>query len=63
MASIDMHARSRPGTGLCSVAAAIFSDDGLDFPPTAHPIRELMTFSLIFSGVIAFFAWGAAKLL
>lgn len=62
MASIDMHARSRPGIGLRSLAV-IFSDDGLDFPPTAHPVRELLTFGMFLSGVVAVFVWGAAKLL
>jgi hypothetical protein len=61
MSSMDMRAQSRPGIGLRSLAV-IFSDDGLDFPPTAHPVRELLTFGMFLSGLIAFFAWGAAKL-
>jgi hypothetical protein len=40
-----------------------FSDDGLDFPPTLHPVRELITFSIFVSGIIAFIIWGGFKLL
>ena len=39
-----------------------FSDDGLDFPPTAHPVRELITFSIFVSGIVALIIWGASKL-
>jgi hypothetical protein len=28
-------------------------DDGFDFPPTLHPVRELITFSMFAAGVIA----------
>jgi hypothetical protein len=40
-----------------------FSDDGFDFPPTAHPIRELITFSLFVTSIIALLVWGGSKLL
>jgi hypothetical protein len=40
-----------------------FSDDGLDFPPTAYPFRELSTGSIFVLGVIVFVVWGAWKLL
>jgi hypothetical protein len=39
------------------------SDDGFDFPPTAHPIRELITFSIFVSGIIALIIWGGSKIL
>jgi hypothetical protein len=39
------------------------SDDGFDFPPTAHPFRELVTFSIFLSGVVALVVWGVSKLL
>jgi hypothetical protein len=38
-------------------------DDGFDFPPTDHPVRELVTFSMFVSGVIALLVWGGSKLL
>jgi hypothetical protein len=43
--------------------AFISSDDGFDFPPTLHPVRELVTFSIFVSGVIALLVWGGSKLL
>ncbi len=39
------------------------SDDGFDFPPTAHPIRELITFSIFMSGIVALIIWGGYKIL
>ena len=39
------------------------SDDGFDFPPTAHPIRELITFSIFVSGIVALIIWGGLKVL
>ena len=38
-------------------------DDGFDFPPTDHPVRELVTFSIFVSGVIALLVWGGSQLL
>jgi hypothetical protein len=38
-------------------------DDGFDFPPTNYPVRELVTFSIFVSGVIALLIWGGSKLL
>ena len=38
-------------------------DDGFDFPPSNYPIRELVTFSIFVSGVIALLVWGGSKLL
>ena len=38
-------------------------DDGFDSPPTNYPLRELVTFSIFASGVIALLIWGGSKLL
>jgi hypothetical protein len=38
-------------------------DDGFDFPPTDHPVRELVTFGMFVSGVIALLVSGGSKLL
>jgi hypothetical protein len=38
-------------------------DDGCDFPPTVHPVRERVTFSMFVTGVIALLIWGGSKLL
>jgi hypothetical protein len=40
-----------------------FSDDDFDFPPTAHPGRELFTFSLFVVLVMALVLWGGWKLM
>jgi len=45
------------------VGALRGSDDGLDFPPTAHPGRELLTASLFVLAVITFLVWGGWKLI
>jgi hypothetical protein len=37
-------------------------DDGFDFPPTDHPIRELVSFSIFVSAVLALLVWGGSKL-
>jgi hypothetical protein len=55
--------RSAPSTTKKPDDAVNFSDDGFDFPPFAHPVRELITFSLFVSGVVAFIIWGGLKLL
>ena len=39
------------------------SDDGFDFPPTAHPFRELITFSIFVTGIVALLIWGGSKIL
>lgn len=39
------------------------SDDGLDFPPTAYPGRELFTFSLIVLLIMLLAIWGGWKLI
>jgi hypothetical protein len=38
-------------------------DDGLDFPPTAHPGRELLTASLFVLAIITFLVWGGWRLI
>jgi hypothetical protein len=38
-------------------------DDRFDFPPTAHPGRELFTFSLFILLIITLLAWGGWKLI
>jgi hypothetical protein len=40
-----------------------FSDDSLDFPPTAYPFRELATGSIFILAAIVLVIWGAWKLL
>jgi hypothetical protein len=40
-----------------------FSDDDFDFPPTAHPGREVFTFSLFVLMVVALVVWGGWKLI
>ena len=40
-----------------------FSDDGLDFPPTAYPFRELVTGSIFLFAALVFAIWGAWQLL
>jgi hypothetical protein len=40
-----------------------YDDDGFDFPPTAHPGRELFTFSLFALLIITFAVWGGWKLI
>jgi hypothetical protein len=46
-----------------SVDVARESDDGLDFPPTAHPGRELFTASLFVLLIIGLLVWGGWKLI
>jgi len=40
-----------------------YYDDGYDFPPTAHPRRELLAFSLFVLLIVALLAWGGWKLI
>jgi hypothetical protein len=46
-----------------STGAAREYDDGFDFPPTAHPARELFTFSVFVLLIITFLVWGGWKLI
>jgi hypothetical protein len=55
-------ALSRSGTAIESDGALNSSDDGFDFPPTLHPVRELVTFSIFMAVVIAVLVWGGSKL-
>ena len=65
----EVQSRSHSSTAMVSDGAgnyydADFSyDDGFDFPPTLHPLRELVTFSIFVSGVISLLVWGGSKLL
>ena len=38
-------------------------DDGLDFPPAAHPGRELFTLSLFALVIATFVVWGGWRLI
>jgi hypothetical protein len=51
------------GVERASTDATRESDDGFDFPPTAHPGRELFTFSLFILLIITLLAWGGWKLI
>jgi hypothetical protein len=70
MANIDAGAwghseglsQSHSGAAIESDGALNSSDDGFDFPPTLHPVRELVTFSIFVSGIIALIVWGCSKL-
>jgi hypothetical protein len=46
-----------------SVGVRRDSDDGFDFPPTAHPGRELFTASLFVLLSLALLFWGGWKLI
>jgi len=46
-----------------STDAARKFDDGFDFPPTAHPGRELFTFGFIVQLTMALVIWGGWKLI
>jgi hypothetical protein len=46
-----------------SVRAERESDDDFDFPPTAHPGRELFTASLFVLLIMALVVWGGWKLI
>jgi hypothetical protein len=51
------------GAAQSSPGAARESDDGFDFPPTAHPGRELFTASLFVLLILALAVWGGWKLI
>jgi hypothetical protein len=46
-----------------SVEAARELDDGFDFPPTAHPGRELFTASVFVLLIISLLVWGGWRLI
>jgi hypothetical protein len=61
---IDIGAqRGSKGVSQLSSSAADESDDGFDFPPTAHPGRELFTASLVVLLIMALVIWGGWKLI
>jgi hypothetical protein len=67
MANLDVGAWSHSGIQSRSRSSAAsdavkLSDDDLDFPAADHPVRELITFSIFASGVVAFLVWGGSKL-
>jgi hypothetical protein len=55
--------QTHSNTAIRSDSALNSSDDGFDFPPTLHPFRELVTFSIFVAGVMALVVWGGSKLL
>ena len=63
MAHTDAGALPAQRASQSSVDAARETDDGLDFPPTAHPGRELFTASLFVFLIIALLVWGGWKLI
>jgi len=40
-----------------------FTDEDFDFPPTAHPRRELFTFSVFLLVILTFVVWGGWRLI
>jgi hypothetical protein len=59
----EVLSQSHSSAAIESDGAHTSYDDGFDFPPTDHPVRELVTFSIFVSGVIALLVWGESKLL
>jgi hypothetical protein len=57
------HASGVERVSQSSTDAARDYDDGFDFPPTAHPGRELFTFSLFVLLIITAVFWGGWKLI
>jgi hypothetical protein len=58
----DVPSQSYARTNMNTGSAVTSFDDGLDFPPTAHPVRELITFSIFAAAVVGFVVWGALEL-
>ena len=63
MALTDTRALRAQRVSQSSVGDARESDDGFDFPPTAHPGRELFTASLFVLLIMALLVWGGWKLI
>lgn len=59
----EVSSRSHSSRDVKSNGAVTSFDDGFDFPPTAHPVRELITFSIFVLGMVSLIVWGALKLL
>jgi hypothetical protein len=57
---VEIQSRFRTSTAHDTVK---LSDDDLDFPSADHPVRELISFCIFVSGVIALLVWGGSKLL
>ena len=57
------HTSGVEGVSQSSTDAGREYDDGFDFPPTAHPGRELFTFSLFVLLIITAVVWGGWKLI
>jgi hypothetical protein len=58
----EIHSRSYSGETAQSDGSLTSFEDGFDFPPTAHPARELLTFSAFALGVVGLMVWGVLKL-
>ena len=59
----EVSSQSYSSTAIKPDGAVTSFDDGLDFPPTAYPFREFVTFSIFVSGVVGLVVWGGLKLL
>ena len=60
---VEVVSQSHSSAAIESDGARNSYDDGFDFPTTTYPVRELVTFSIFVSGVIALLVWGGSKLL
>jgi hypothetical protein len=64
MANMDVRAwRQSEILSHAPTSTPIESDDGFEFPPLAHPFRELVTFSMFALGIVTLVVWGGSKLL
>ena len=63
MALTDTFASRARRASRSSVGDAPEFDDGFDFPPTAHPGRELVTASLFGLLIVGLLVWGGLKLI
>jgi hypothetical protein len=63
MAHVETRALRAERTSQSSFDAVEESDDGLDFPPSAYPGRELFTASLFVLLIISLAIWGGWKLI
>ena len=63
MAHTDVRALGAERASQSSSGARRNSDDGFDFPPTAHPGRELFTACLFVLLSLALLVWGGWKLI
>jgi hypothetical protein len=58
----EIPSRSYSGETAQADGSVTSFDDGLDFPPTLHPVRELLTFSIFALCVVGLMVWGVLKL-